>query len=194
MPGGRFARGWGPGSPWPGGSPARRSGLCAGLAGFGGCGCGFGAYHLAFVVSSISFGLSCFALPSLPPRRWLHSRQMMRAFAALSSPPCAHGTMWSTSALLGRLPYSQSRPVLHSGQCVRWASRARTSRTMRFHLAVLVRLAAIPPRLAPPGIARPLGGCCGPGVYLCRGPAAGRLWGPCCACGGGLWWWGVLLW
>ena len=37
----------------------------------------------------------------LPPRDWLQRRQTVRVFSRVSSPPCAWGTMWSASALLG---------------------------------------------------------------------------------------------
>ena len=37
----------------------------------------------------------------LPPRDWLQRRQTVRVFSGVSSPPCAWGTMWSASALLG---------------------------------------------------------------------------------------------
>ena len=35
------------------------------------------------------------------PRDWLQRRQTVRVFSRVSSPPCAWGTMWSASALLG---------------------------------------------------------------------------------------------
>lgn len=37
----------------------------------------------------------------LPPRDWLQRLQTVRVFSRVSSPPCAWGTMWSASALLG---------------------------------------------------------------------------------------------
>lgn len=132
-------------------------------------GSGSGCYQLALVVSSMRFGLSCFARPSLPPRDWLQCRQMMRALLTLSSPPCACGMMWSTSALLGLSPCIQSSPTRHSGQLKTPASRAaaRTIFTMFFHRAVLVRLAAM--------VATSPGGAL---------PCPGVLLGP-----GGLYWW-----
>ena len=35
------------------------------------------------------------------PRDWLQRLQTVRVFSRVSSPPCAWGTMWSASALLG---------------------------------------------------------------------------------------------
>ena len=44
----------------------------------------------------IGFCDACF-----PPRDWLQRLQTVRVLSRVSSPPCAWGTMWSASALLG---------------------------------------------------------------------------------------------
>jgi len=73
-----------------------------------------------------------------PPSDWLQRLQMVRVFSKVSVPPRACGRMWSASGLLGRLLYSQSNPVPHSGQRVRPASRSCLRRWLRTRNQVLV--------------------------------------------------------
>ena len=62
-------------------------------------------------------------------------------FSKVSVPPFECGIMWSTSALLGRLLYSQSSIVPHSGQFVSPLLKSSVSRwsLTRRHCAVPVR-------------------------------------------------------
>ena len=62
-------------------------------------------------------------------------------FSKVSVPPIEWEMMWSTSALLGRLLYSQSSVVPHSGQFVMplLKSSSRRWSLMRIHLVVPVR-------------------------------------------------------
>nr|DAX33402.1 MAG TPA: hypothetical protein [Caudoviricetes sp.] len=67
----------------------------------------------------------------LSPRFWLHWRQVTRALAMVSVPPCAYGTTWSGSGLVGWsvVPHASVHP--QSGQLVcpaawaRWRTRVR---------------------------------------------------------------------
>ena len=81
------------------------------------------------------------AAPSLPPKRWLHCRQMMRTLSMRSWPPRACGCRWSTSGDCGVLVRVQSKRVLQSGQFVWSFALALRSALVRrrFHLAVPVR-------------------------------------------------------
>lgn len=84
-------------------------------------------------------------LPIMPPSCWLQRRQSIRVLVMVSCPPCACGSTWSTSALLGLPEYCQSRRTLQRGQLVTPCSMAWAlawSRT-RIHLAVPVREDAI---------------------------------------------------
>ena len=62
-------------------------------------------------------------------------------FSKVSVPPIEWDRIWSTSALLGRLLYSQSSVVPHSGQFVMplLKSSSRRWSLMRIHLVVPVR-------------------------------------------------------
>lgn len=99
-------------------------------------------------------------------------------FSKVSVPFWECGMMWSTSALLGRLLYSQSSMVPHSGQFVSPLLKSSVSRwsLTRIHLVVPVRDEV--------GLAKVITSCWFVVVLRCACCVGVSCWVSCCLCAG----------